>query len=579
MSIATGTILRNRYKILGELGSGGFGETYLAQDLDLPGQPQCVVKHLKTHPASTELPIVRRLFDSEAETLHQLGRECNRIPQLFAYFEKRGQFYLVQEFVAGEDLSGELTDGKKLGEFYVRRLLQDILEVVDVAHQHRVIHRDIKPANLIRRQEDGKIVLIDFGAVKQVGTTIVNASGQTRVSIAIGTLGYMPSEQAIGKPKLCSDIYAVGTIGIQALTGMNPINLPDDPNTGEVVWRDRATVSDELADILDRMVRQNWVDRYKNAAEVLEQLNPPQPISQKLFSQPLPSPSPVKAFPGLSQQSFETVTVNARGEIIDRRQCWSQVWEEDLGNGEILEMVKISGGQFLMGSPETEAGRDEDEGPQHWVTVPEFFMGKYPVTQAQWRAVAELPRVSIDLDSDPSRFKGNNRPVEKVSWDQATEFCQRLSRATGRDYHLPSEAQWEYACRAGTTTPFYFGETITTDLANYWGNYTYGLTPMRENRHQTKEVGSFAPNAFGLYDLHGNLWEWCADDWHENYDRAPSDGSIWLSSKDERPRKVLRGGSWSYIPDYCRSAYRGDCNPAGVLNDIGLRVLYAVPGI
>ena len=579
MSIATGTILRNHYKVLRELGSGGFGQTYLACDLDLPGKPQCVVKHLKTNLAATELQIVRRLFDSEAAILHQLGRECDRIPQLFAHFEEAGQFYLVQEFVAGGDLSKELAAGKKLSESYVRRLLRDILEVLDVAHQRQVIHRDIKPANLIRRQGDGKIVLIDFGAVKQVRTQMVNPTGRSSLSVAIGTPGYMASEQGIGKPKLCSDIYAVGMVGIQALTGLEPHCLPDDPKTGEVVWRDRAIVGDELADILDKMVRQNWVDRYKNAVEVLEQLNPHPAKPQKPFSQPSPSPSPAQAIPPRSQQSFETVTVNARGEIIDRRQCWAQVWVEDLGNDEILEMVKIPGGRFLMGSPETEKGRSEHEGPQHWVTLPEFFIGKYPVTQAQWRTVAALPKVSIDLNPDPSGFKGNNRPVEKVSWNQAEEFCQRLSQARKQDYRLPSEAQWEYACRAGTITPFSFGETITTNLANYDGDSTYASASKGEDRGKTTEVGSFPSNAFGIYDMHGNVREWCADDWHDNYEGAPDNGSIWLSG-NRVARKVLRGGSWFSLPLNCRSACRINAYSAGAINSlIGFRVLCAAPGI
>jgi formylglycine-generating enzyme required for sulfatase activity len=219
---------------------------------------------------------------------------------------------------------------------------------------------------------------------------------------------------------------------------------------------------------------------------------------------------------------------------------------ENIGNGVSLEMVKIPGGRFLMGSPETEAERDQDEGPQHYVNVPEFLMGKYTVTQAQWQAV---------MGNNPSQFKGKNRPVENVSWNDATKFCQKLSKKTGRDYRLPSEAEWEYACRAGTTTPFYFGETITPELVNYNGNETYGNGPEGKDREETTDVGIFPPNSFGLYDMHGNVYEWCQDVWHDNYDGAPVDGSAWVNGGNSS-RRVRRGGFWYSNPGRCRSASR-----------------------
>ncbi|MFM6071877.1 MAG: formylglycine-generating enzyme family protein, partial [Dolichospermum sp.] len=169
--------------------------------------------------------------------------------------------------------------------------------------------------------------------------------------------------------------------------------------------------------------------------------------------------------------------------------------------------------------------------PQHEVTIKPFSMGKYPITQAQWQAVAALPQVNQELKPNPSRFKGAKRPVERVSWHDAVEFCARLSNHSQRPYRLPSEAEWEYACRAGTITPFHFGETITTELANYNGNNTYGDGPKGVYRGETTEVGSFKiANEFGLYDMHGNVWEWCQDDWHNNYEGAPTDGSAWISN-------------------------------------------------
>ena len=258
--------------------------------------------------------------------------------------------------------------------------------------------------------------------------------------------------------------------------------------------------------------------------------------------------------------------------VINRQQKQATSIIEVLEGGIELELMEIPGGSFLMGSPEDELERFTSESPQHTVTISPFRMGKYPVTQAQWRTVANMHhlRVNRDLEPDPSRFKGDDRPVEQVSWYDAVEFCVRLSRFaegrlsqyTGKEYRLPSEAEWEYACRAGTTTPFHFGETITSKLANYDANYAYGRGPKGKYREETTPVGSFkVANAFGLYDMHGNVWEWCLDDWHSNYENAPTDGSAWFDDKDNNLDQksgyaVLRGGSWIYSPYYCRSAYR-----------------------
>lgn len=258
-------------------------------------------------------------------------------------------------------------------------------------------------------------------------------------------------------------------------------------------------------------------------------------------------------------------------------------------NGTSLEMILIPGGKFMMGSPLSEAESHDVERPLHLVTVKSFCMGRYPVTQAQWRAVANLPEENRELKLNPSEFLGDQKPVDSVSWYDAVEFCARLSRYSGRNYRLPSEAEWEYACRAGTTTPFYFGETISTTLANYDASDqekgAYGRGVRGESKGKTTEVGSFdAANAFGLHDLHGNVWEWCADPWHDNYEGAPNQGEVWdenhnyyydylhhlnnlLTSKNLR---ILRGGSWKSTPMYCRSAVRNDKYPD--YNFCGFRV-------
>jgi len=281
--------------------------------------------------------------------------------------------------------------------------------------------------------------------------------------------------------------------------------------------------------------------------------------------------------------AFEVVTVNAKGEEIKQEWHQARFFVEGLGKGIPLEMMAIPGGRFVMGSPADEEDRDSDEGPQHEVMVSPFFMGRYPVTQVQWRQVAALPRVNRRLSANPAKFKGNDQhPVEQVSWEEAVEFCQRLSAYTNRTYRLPTEAEWEYACRAGTTTPFHFGKTITTDVANYRGqdreykgttySGNYGEGPYGEFRELTTTVGMFSANRFGLCDMHGNVCEWCQDVWHDNYEGAPTDGTAWIEGGNQ-DRHVLRGGSWFDGPRVCRSAVRDYVTPGGRGYNLGFRVV------
>lgn len=270
---------------------------------------------------------------------------------------------------------------------------------------------------------------------------------------------------------------------------------------------------------------------------------------------------------------FEVISVDERGQEVERYHQKSEHRIEALGDGIVLEMVLIPDGTFLIGSPETEAGRLNNEEPQHSVTVKSFLMGKYPITQAQWTVVASFPKVHQDLELDPSHFKGTDRPVEQVSWHDAVEFCARLSKKTGHEYRLPTEAEWEYACRAGTITPFHFGETITPKLSNYDCNYRYRSSPKGTYRKQTSPIGYFPfANALGLFDMHGNVWEWCLDQWHQNYNDAPTNGSAWLTDSKNKLR-VLRGGSWYNDPRDCRSAFRYYWDSEDRLNRIGFRVV------
>ncbi len=254
----------------------------------------------------------------------------------------------------------------------------------------------------------------------------------------------------------------------------------------------------------------------------------------------------------------------------------------ELGDGVSLPLIAIPAGEFVMGSPVDEPERQDDEGPQHRVRLEGFLMGQTPITQAQWRAVARLvpplgQRWERDLPLNPSRFSGqpgsDQRPVEMVSWQDAIECCRRLSAITGGVYTLPSEAQWEYACRAGTKSPFYFGDTISPELVNYDGNYVYGEGPKGIYREQTTPVGVFPANAWGLQGMHGNVLEWCLDHWHENYEGAPIDGSAWLDKNSGVDTRLLRGGSWYLSPRFCRSACRSRFRPVYANYHVGFRVV------
>jgi serine/threonine-protein kinase len=293
-----GKLLDGRYRVIQVLSAGGFGETYIAEDIRRPGNPRCVLKLLK--PGSSDpyyLQTARRLFNSEAEILEKLGNH-DQIPRLLAYFEENEEFCLVQELIVGHPLSAEMRIGQPWPESQVVQMLYDVLGILEFIHSYGVIHRDIKPDNLIRRDADGKLVLIDFGAVKQIRSQLAASPSQMVATVAIGTPGYMSAEQAQGKPRPNSDIYALGMIAIQALTGMLPTQLQENPLTGEVIWQQQARVSPELAAIVQKMVRYHYRDRYQEAAEVLQNL-------QQLYY-PLPPTLPSASF-----RSFQPTTPQA----------------------------------------------------------------------------------------------------------------------------------------------------------------------------------------------------------------------------------------------------------------------------
>ncbi len=589
-----GQILRNRYRVLHLLGEGGFSKTYAAEDVDRLNAP-CVIKQFFPQAQGTgQRAKAAEFFKEEAFRLYELGENHPQIPRLLAYFEQGASLYLVQEFIFGKTLLEEVQE-QAYSEREIRQLLLDLLPVLDFVHRKNVIHRDIKPENIIRRDTDQKPILIDFGGAKQVTHTSI-----ARQATAIYTLGYAPTEQMAGFACHASDLYALGVTCVRLLTQDLPMQdtygLKDplyDPMTAKWLWKERLqaksiTISQELTYILDQLLQHFPNDRYQSAAEVLDDLTAKlslplglEPVTSAIFHiietplTPLPPARkiivpllPLKTF------DFDVVTVDTAGQAINYDTLSARFFLEQLNRDIALEMVSIPGGSFLMGSPEFEG--DAEEYPQHKVMVKPFFMAKYPITQAQWKAVVALPQVTQALNSKPSKFKGTNLPIENVSWYEAVEFCLRLSMKTGRNYRLPSEAEWEYACRAGTTTAFHFGERITSDLINCSGGDFYIVPIKSDFRKQITNVGSFnIANAFGLYDMHGLVWEWCADPWHNNYESAPTNGSIWDVDGDIH-RRVLRGGAWNFNAELCRSASRSWNEAEGGLRMSGLRVVFSV---
>jgi formylglycine-generating enzyme required for sulfatase activity len=587
--------LKNRYRAQKLLGQGGFGKTFKAIDEDRPGQPLCVIKQFafsSDNPKHQQMAL--KLFYEEAQHLQSLGSHP-QIPELLAYFDVDGQPYLVQQYIDGQDLEQELATEGAFSQQKIRELLESLLPVLDFLHNQSrpVIHRDIKPANIIRRRQDQALILVDFGAAKQATQTMLAKTGTT-----IGSPEFAAPEQTRGKPAFASDIYSLGVTCIHLLTAISPFDL-FDTSQDDWVWRDyllNNRVDGSLGKVLDKSIVNAVGRRYQSAAEMLAALNNrAQPAAAKPQASYVPPMIDAADYRQDQREkfSFETVyLIKGSRQVTETKKVLKPNWWgvgskeveeshtkkvndwqvttksgqadrliEDLGNKVQLEMVKIPGGEFLMGAPSSEHTSRENERPQHLVKIPRFYLGRYPITQEQYGAI---------MGNNPSQCTGDRLPVENVDWNDAQLFCQRLTAYTQKNYRLPTEAEWEYACRARTTTPFCFGETISTKLANYNGKLTYGSGIQGEYQSKATPVGDFPPNGFGLCDMHGNLWEWCADSWHDNYSGAPIDGSAWTGSAS----RVLRGGSWFVNPSACRSAYRGRANPGDSDAYIGLRVAY-----
>jgi len=413
---------------------------------------------------------------------------------------------------------------------------------------------------------------VDFGAAKLASRTALAKTGTM-----IGSAEYTAPEQARGKAMFASDIYALGVTCIYLLTKVAPFDLFSD-HEDKWVWRNFLNgngVSNGLGVVIDKMLEKGLVRRYQTAEDMLSVLQPQgtsttsfQPSKAKVV---MPQQAPPKAQqqvqPRITGQvlEFEFEYVKTRlatqstGFLgmgtktvveLDRKRGKAQYIRENLGNEVAIDLVRIPAGKFMMGSSE-----EDREKPIHEVSLPQFWMGKYAVTQKQWQTV---------MGKNPSRFKGKNLPVENVSWHEARDFCARLAKTTGKPMRLPTEAEWEYACRAGTNTPFAFGKMISPKLVNYDGNRPYGDAPEGDYRQKTVDVNDFYPNGWGLYQMHGNIREWCLDEYHDSYSTKPTDlkrngsqpwGDIDVNENNNCYR-LLRGGAWIFNAVNCRSTYR-----------------------
>jgi formylglycine-generating enzyme required for sulfatase activity/tRNA A-37 threonylcarbamoyl transferase component Bud32 len=616
------TLRQQQYVIEAVLGQGGFGITYRAWDVGLGRR--VVIKtpneneYLKRHPEYDKY--VDR-FIKEGRMLARFSQDPHpNIVQVIELFQEGDVHCLVMNYIEGETLFEIVKRrGSPIPEAEIVPCICQIGDALSVVHQIGLVHRDAHPGNIMLRSKDQRAVLIDFGIAKELVPATLSSAGE------VGNKGFAPYEQiTMGSRDLNVDVYCLAATLYYAVTGHYPASSLGRKlhNVRLIPPKERIiAISDRLNQAILEGMALEAGDRPQTMGEWLRLVESPvvsvsvKPVKERSQSVPKPvkpplvkespdstterrsrrqilqwlgfgsgglvlaviagqrtwnQPSPPQRPQPLSVSSsitdlkpfnFEVVTVNAKGEEAPRQPKEAKAFVEDLGNGITLEMISIPGGSFQMGSPESEKSRGDNESPQHKVTVPAFLMGRYAVTQAQYESI---------MNKNPANFKGANRPVETVSWNDAQEFCKKLSQKTGRTYRLPSEAEWEYACRAGTTTPFHFGETITSDLANYDGTVLYQSEPKGEYRKQTTEVGIFPPNAFGLSDMHGNVWEWCEDIYHEKYDGAPTDGSAW-NVGGEGTRSLRRGGSWFLDPRDCRSANRVSFGLLG--QDIGLRVV------
>jgi formylglycine-generating enzyme required for sulfatase activity/predicted Ser/Thr protein kinase len=561
-------LAQGKYQVEYVLGKGGFGITYYAVGHD---KKQYIVKEYcpaenvarnKTGGLTPSRYVIefqqgKKKFIYEAKTLDQFTD--SNIARTINSFEENNTAYMVMEFIEGKRLSQELKEvptGKKLSDDRVTEIVDVLVKVLSTVHAKGVYHLDIKPENVIRT-DDGRIMLVDFGSCRQV------KFGSK--SLRTFDPRYAPPEliAANGTVGAYSDVFELGMLLHTLLVGKPadssferffvPTKDPIDPGLPP----DRASLIRSAIALQPSERHQsvgNWWRKMKGGeGERVKEDEKKKEGEQKKEGEEKK---------GLLTFEFKTAQVKLVGSssiLTTDTPGKAKYFVENLGHGVTLDMVYVPGGQLHMGSLV-----NDNERPQHTVEVPAFYLSKYPITQAQY-----LQFIGINN----SHFGGSLQlPIESVSWNEAKAFCDKLAERTNKAYSLPSEAQWEYACRANTKTPFYFGQKISADLANYDASSYYDTYGVRgKERKTTTNVGTFLPNSFGLYDLYGNVWEWCLDTWHQNYNGAPKDGSAWVEKTNNNYRMV-RGSSWKDYAASCRSAHRNKSAPETKANNIGFRI-------
>ncbi|GAL94652.1 SUMF1/EgtB/PvdO family nonheme iron enzyme [Microcystis aeruginosa] len=502
------------------LGAGGFGGVFHASEMVRNTSVQEVA--IKVIPESSddkliELKNARKLEHSNLIKAYSVGE--------FTFLNTE-MLYLVMELAQGS-LENHIAKGG-LSSDEIKNITAQIAQGLNYLHGQNKVHRDLKPGNILKVNQQYK--LADFGLIRTL-----NNKSHTQTVHNSGTIIYMPPEAFRGDISSAWDLWSLGIMLIEMTTNQLPYKFNNDIHQlmAKVMNCELQIPSlpKEFKPIIEGCLQKDRKQRW-TAQQVLNAL---QPVGWN--SPPSPPPAPAAVKKPVSPTPFT----------------------EKLPNRVTLEMVSLPAGEFIMGSPDYES-----EKPPHQVKLNSFAIGKYPVTQAQYQAV---------MGTNPSKFQNNpQNPVERVSCNDAKAFCQKLSQITGKTYRLPTEAEWEYACRAGTTTRYYFG-----DDANQLGNYAwYG----GNSQDKTHPVGQKKPNAWGLHDMSGNVWEWCEDDWHDNYIGAPKDGSAWPINNDNRSHiKCLRGGSWVNYPYFCRSASRDWFDPDFDDYYYGFRVACVSPGL
>jgi formylglycine-generating enzyme required for sulfatase activity len=594
------------YRLIEKLGSGQFGVVWKAEKHEVIAPP-CAVKFPTGDDVDFEA--VKR----EALVWVRASGHPNVLPIIEAGVYD-GELLIVSEYAQ----SGSLLDwlhqhgGQAPSIEAAAEIVSGILAGLEHLHRLQIIHRDLKPANILMQGDIPR--LADFGLARVLRSTIAK-------SAVAGSPAYMAPEAFKNTRTVQTDLWAAGVIFHQLLSGRLPFPGDDAASCMYAILHEPPlplpnSVGPPLQTFVATALEKDPARRFQSAAQMRDALrkvmigNTAEATRRTLPPTPL-NPSPNDLRP--QAKRYGRILAGVLGSLLLAYGGWTMipktppsdegqtfvaptpvsapstlksegggVFSEDLGGGVKIPLVRVPAGKFMMGSPADEERRSNDEGPQREVRIEGFLMGKFEVTQRQWRAVAALRQVEVELQPDPSKFKGDDLPVEQVSWLEAKEFIARLNGKLGLNertgYRLPSEAEWEYAARAGTTTPFAFGATITPAIVNYNGNYPYGGAATGEYRAKTVAVGSLGKaNAWGLFDMHGNVWEWCEDDWHGDYNGAPTDGRAWVDVPSRGTYRVNRGGGWSTSAVNCRSADRDDDSPGDRYDNLGFRLLRTLP--